>query len=160
MTHRIQSTNRGFAKGWFPKGFVLADVPRYKNWNEGTFGCSPRYQNRNKSTFGCSPVPKNRNEGTFAKTALLRNRPFFRKILVSERIIARILGPELAAPILWVPGSVFFLQENLHAHKIPRFRGGYLGFFQQKRVYPYPLGAGSARPIQKRVLQTQKTLYF
>ena len=31
----------------------------------------------------------------------------------------------MAAPILWAPRiSVFFLQENLHVHKIPRFRGG------------------------------------
>ena len=31
----------------------------------------------------------------------------------------------MAAPILWVPGQIaFFLQEHLHAHKIPRFRGG------------------------------------
>ena len=35
------------------------------------------------------------------------------------------LGPEMAAPILWAPGKIaFFLQENLRAHKIPRFRGG------------------------------------
>ena len=48
-----------------------------------------------------------------------------------------ILGPEMAAPILWAPGKIaFFLQENLHAHKIPCFRGGgYFGFF---------LGGGSA----------------
>ena len=31
----------------------------------------------------------------------------------------------MAAPILWAPrSSVFFLQENLHVHKILRFRGG------------------------------------
>ena len=31
----------------------------------------------------------------------------------------------MAAPILWTPGkSAFFLQENLHVHKIPRFLGG------------------------------------
>ena len=38
----------------------------------------------------------------------------------------------MAAPILWTPRiSVFFLQETLHIHKIPRcsFRGGgYFGF--------------------------------
>ena len=40
-----------------------------------------------------------------------------------------ILGPEMAAPILWAPGIfAFFLQENPHAHKIPPFRGG-RGFF-------------------------------
>ena len=35
----------------------------------------------------------------------------------------------MAVPILWAPGVfAFFLQENLHAHKIPRFREGE-GFF-------------------------------
>ena len=42
---------------------------------------------------------------------------------------ARNSGAQLAAPILWAPGIFwFFLQENRHAPKIPRFRGG-LGFF-------------------------------
>ena len=36
-----------------------------------------------------------------------------------------ILGPEMAAPILWAPGLFwFFLLENPHAHKIPPFGGG------------------------------------
>ena len=41
-----------------------------------------------------------------------------------------ILGPEMAAPILWAPGIfAFFLQDNPHAHKTPPFRGGGRGFF-------------------------------
>ena len=33
-------------------------------------------------------------------------------------------------PILWAPRiSASSLQENLHVHEIPRFRGGELGFF-------------------------------
>ena len=48
---------------------------------------------------------------------------------MSVKILFAILGPEMAAPILWAPRiSVFFLQENLHVHKIPRFRGGILGW--------------------------------
>ena len=49
-----------------------------------------------------------------------------RKILsVSVKFVSAILGPEMAAPILWTPGkNAFFLQENLHVHKIPRFWGG------------------------------------
>ena len=47
-----------------------------------------------------------------------------RKILVSVKFMSAILGPEMAAPILWTPRiSAFFLQENLHVHKIPRFGG-------------------------------------
>ena len=35
----------------------------------------------------------------------------------------------MGASSLWTPGkNAFFLQENLHVHKIPRFRGGILGF--------------------------------
>ena len=41
-----------------------------------------------------------------------------------------VLGPEMGAPILWAHGIfAFFLQENLHVHKIPRFTGGGGGHF-------------------------------
>ena len=50
-------------------------------------------------------------------------------LLVSVKFLSAILGLEMAAPILWAPRiSAFFLQENLHVHKIPRFRGGILGW--------------------------------
>ena len=38
---------------------------------------------------------------------------YFRKILVSVKFVSAILGPEMAAPILWTPAkNAFFLQEN------------------------------------------------
>ena len=38
---------------------------------------------------------------------------FFRKILVSIKFLSAILGPEMAAPILWTPGkSASVLQEK------------------------------------------------
>ena len=44
---------------------------------------------------------------------------------MSVKFVSAILGPEMTAPILWTPGkNAFFLQENLHVHKIPRFGGG------------------------------------
>ena len=44
---------------------------------------------------------------------------------MSEKLVSGILRPEMAAPILWAPRiSVFFLQEDIHVHKIPRIRGG------------------------------------
>ena len=49
---------RGFAKGWFPEGWVSRMFPGTKNRNEGTFGCSPGTKNRNKGTFGCSRYQK------------------------------------------------------------------------------------------------------
>ena len=52
-------------------------------------------------------------------------RVFFRKFLMSVKFLTAMLGLEMAAPILWAPRiSAFFLQENLHVLKIPRFRGG------------------------------------
>ena len=45
---------------------------------------------------------------------------------MSVKFVSAILGPEMA-PILQTPGkNAFFLQENLHVHKIPRFGGGNL----------------------------------
>ena len=41
-----------------------------------------------------------------------------------------ILGPEMAAPILWAPGKMRSFCRKSHVHKIPRFRGGgVFGFF-------------------------------
>ena len=55
--------------------------------------------------------------------------PKFRKILVSVKYVSVILGPEMAAPILWTPGKIRPFCRKSHVHKIPRFRGGgYFGF--------------------------------
>ena len=50
----------------------------------------------------------------------------FRKIPVSAKLFARNSGARNGcANFIWAPGKIaFFLQENRHAHKIPRFRGG------------------------------------
>ena len=46
-----------------------------------------------------------------------------------RKILVRNSGPEMAAPFLWAPRiSVFFLQENLHVHKIPRLGGVFWGW--------------------------------
>ena len=53
---------------------------------------------------------------------------------MSVKFLSAILGPEMAAPILWTPGKKKkrpFCRKS-HVHKIPRFRGaggGTLGFF-------------------------------
>ena len=58
----------------------------------------------------------------------------FGKSVVSIKFPPVILGPEMAAPILWAPGIFwFFLLENPHAHKIPPLRGG-SGFFLEGGV--------------------------
>ena len=38
--------------------------------------------------------------------------------------MSAILGPEMAAPILWTPGKLRPFCRKNHVHKIPRFRGG------------------------------------
>ena len=54
---------------------------------------------------------------------------------MSVKFLSAILGPEMAAPILWTPGKMRPFCRKNHVHKIPRFRGGgTLGF----------LGGGSA----------------
>ena len=56
---------------------------------------------------------------------------FFRKILlVSVKFVSAILGPEMAAPILWTPEKRRPFCRKSHVHEIPRFRGGgILGFW-------------------------------
>ena len=58
-----------------------------------------------------------------------------KKNLVSIIFRPVVLGPEMAAPILWVPGIlVFFLLEKPHAHKIPPFRGGVVAILEKGGV--------------------------
>ena len=58
----------------------------------------------------------------------------------------------MAAPILWTPGeNAFFLQENLHVHKIPRFgRGGNFGFWGGGSSDFIFMGAGIYLTIEKK----------
>ena len=50
---------------------------------------------------------------------------FFRKILVFVKFLPAILGPEMAAPILWTPGKkAFFLQEKPMSIKFLVLGGG------------------------------------
>ena len=43
---------------------------------------------------------------------------------MSVKFVSAILGPEMAAPILWTPGKMRSFCRKTHVHKIPRFRGG------------------------------------
>ena len=49
---------------------------------------------------------------------------------MSVKFVSVILGPEMAATILWTPGKMRPFCRKSHVHKIPRFRGGggILGF--------------------------------
>ena len=46
---------------------------------------------------------------------------------MSVKFVSAILGPEMAAPILWTPGKMPFFCRKTCVRKIPRFRGGILG---------------------------------
>ena len=66
---------------------------------------------------GAAPVQANTRTG-------------IRKILASEKFLSAILGPEMAAPILWAPrSSAFFLQENSMSIKFLGLGGGGIFFF-------------------------------
>ena len=43
---------------------------------------------------------------------------------MSVKFVSAILGPEMAAPILWAPGKMFRFCRKTNVHKIPRFGGG------------------------------------
>ena len=108
---------------------------------------SPRhgsvFKTRVKLSTKCASVFQTRT-WAHLRFGIARFSTSIRKILVSVKCLSAILGPQMAASILWTPGIfAFFLQENLHVHKIPRFRGGYLGFFLggECRLYFYGRGA-------------------
>ena len=52
---------------------------------------------------------------------------FLRKIPVSVKFVSAILGPEMAAPILWTPGKMRSFCRKNHVRKIPPFKGGGFG---------------------------------
>ena len=94
---------------------------------------------------------------------------YVRKILVSVKFLSAILGPEMAAPILWTPGKMRPFCRKSHVHKIPRFfgGGGILGFwggecrfiFMGTRIFLIlgmidPLPQGAATRVGKRSLRT------
>ena len=98
--------------------------------NEPIFGgkSSVELAHKNRLSFCHESFTRIWKKGSFGKGSFQRS-PFFRKSVVSIKFPPVILGPEMAAPILWAPGIFwFFLLENPHAHKIPPFGGGVLGF--------------------------------
>ena len=70
--------------------------------------------------------------GGFLGNAGVLGRIWFPVIFRKKKPHVRtaILGPEMAAPLLWAPGIYWFSvkQKALHAHKIPLFWGGIWGF--------------------------------
>ena len=73
-----------------------------------------------------------------------------------------ILGPEMAAPILWAPGIFwFFLLENPHAHKIPPFRGGCWGFLGRggRSANFTFMGVGIFPRLRRQLLKIRRTFW-
>ena len=61
---------------------------------------------------------------------------------MSVKFVSAILGPEMAAPILWTPGKMRSFCRKTHVHKIPRLGGGGWGggevpifFFMGARIF-------------------------
>ena len=87
---------------------------------------------RGKGWEGRGPKRRSKNSdfGTPLIQVLFSGLPSVRKILVSIKFVSAILGPEMAAPILWTPGKMRSFCRKTCVHKIPRFRGGgYFGFW-------------------------------
>ena len=61
--------NRGFAKGWFPKGWFWQMFPGTKTGTR-VHSDVPRHQKPDEGTFGCSLVPKPE------RGYIRQNRPF------------------------------------------------------------------------------------
>ena len=81
---------------------------------------TPKFRGRpSKKTIeqGISDTPSPKFWGRICHTQI-------RKILVSVKFVSAILGPEMAAPILWTPGKMRPFCRKNHVHKIPRFFGG------------------------------------
>ena len=103
-------------------------------------------------------------------TAVWNPTPFcyspikIRKSVMSIKFPPAILGPEMAAPILWAPGIFwFFLLEKPHAHKIPPFRGG-RGFFGREgwkcQFYFYGRGDFSEKVPDIRTKLIKRVLFL
>ena len=73
------------------------------------------------------PLPRTRyvrRLGACAMTTKFLDNKIFRNILVSVKFVSAILGPAMAAPILWTPGKMGSFCRKTCVHKIPRFGGG------------------------------------
>ena len=89
----------------------------------------------------------------------------FRKSVMFIKFPPVILGPEMAARILWAPGIFwFFLLENPHAHKIPPFGGSWFfwkGGVEVPILFLWAWGffrkVGGAKASHKRAFATPKT---
>ena len=107
----IKNSMVGFLSNW--KKTANA---KEKLWN------SARCQRMRKKNSGSALCQRMRKKNSGVRNAVV----IIQKILVSVKYLSAILGPEMGAPILWAPGIfAVFLQENLHVHKIPRFRGAF-----------------------------------
>ena len=93
---------------------------------QGSFGSFGPRKNARKTTAKSCDVGLRCEKSTCS---------LIRQVLVSVKFVSAILGPEMAAPILWTPGKMRPFCRKNHVHKTPRFRrgGGILG-----------LGGGSA----------------
>ena len=74
----LELADWGFARGWFPKGWLWRMFPGTKNRNEGTFGCSPvpKTGTRAHSDVGRYQEPERGYIPRVVKTVLLGNGGF------------------------------------------------------------------------------------
>ena len=82
---------------------------------------------RNRRPPKCRVSHTTPEESLKSSVDTCREHACFRKIPVSVKFVSAILGPEMAAPILWTPGKMRSFCRKTYVHKIPRFMGGFGG---------------------------------
>ena len=136
-----------FSRGWFSRdsNYSVFRVRRFTEWPRTSslncLSCKNPYQASHSTRKRFPRLAVQDLLKAFFRHARVQNAPTrhtsFRKNVGSIKFPPVIPVPEMAVPILWAPGIFwFFLLKNPHAHKIPPFRGGVLGFFRR--------GGGSA----------------
>ena len=126
--------------GGIASKFGSEKVSRYTGVSQLQLRVS-RYTVRLRFPEGASNVP-------------LRSTPLIRKILVSITFLSAILGPEMAAPILWAPRkNAFFLQEKPLSIKFLVLGGG--GYFGGNPKGPLFKGASFKTQVDHRPTATR-----
>ena len=116
-----RNCSRGFAKGWFPKGWFWRVFPQNENRNEGF----PWNENRNEGTFACSPGTKT---GTRVRSP---KPPFYETALLSPSDVRA----SLAIRRLFLVGAVNRPRKRKRTNREnPRRVPGQIGKIPKKRT--------------------------
>ena len=95
----------GFSRGGFPENACIGGAISERNFCEICRRKSAQNTENTKKKL-CAEVPERPLPKDPFFQLLIPGLLTFRKILVSVKFVSAILGPEMAAPILWAPGKM------------------------------------------------------